>query len=285
MSTRMVQRKGTYQQWFDTNPKLISGEIGYETDTNKFKIGDGLNNWNDLTYFIDDSQLTTMIQEFATEEYVDLAVLNAEVNLPGSAGVGIDWNSTTSQFDIDSTVATKTYADGVVPSQTGNSGKFLTTNGTNSSWGTASVGKIVQIVRGSTSSIVTANITSSQVNTGLSATITPTSASNKIVIFVNQNGLRKLSGTADFSLLFQMLRGVTHVGYFGGSTLWTGDTSTSSGDVSAVFIDTPGTTSQITYSTKVGRAVSSSNSVDQTGFIYMQFLTGESTMLLMEVTP
>lgn len=111
MSTRMVQRKGTYQQWFDTNPKLLSGEIGYETDSNKFKIGDGVNNWNDLTYFVDDSQLTIMMQDFATEEYVDSAVLNAEVDLPGSAGVGIDWNATTEQFDIDSTVATKDYAD------------------------------------------------------------------------------------------------------------------------------------------------------------------------------
>ena len=111
MSTRMVQRKGTYQQWFDTNPKLLSGEIGYETDSNKFKIGDGVNNWNDLTYFVDDSQLTIMMQDFATEEYVDSAVLNAEVDLPGSAGVGIDWNATTEQFDIDSTIATKSYAD------------------------------------------------------------------------------------------------------------------------------------------------------------------------------
>lgn len=111
MSTRMVQRKGTYQQWFDTNPRLLSGEIGYETDTNKFKMGDGINDWNDLTYFVDDSQLTIMIQDFATEEYVDSAVLNAEVDLPGSAGVGIEWNATTEQFDIDSTVATKSYAD------------------------------------------------------------------------------------------------------------------------------------------------------------------------------
>jgi hypothetical protein len=111
MSTRMAQRKGTYQQWFDTNPKLLAGEIGYEIDTNKFKVGDGVNYWSDLVYFVDEGQVTIMTQNFATEEYVDTAINNAEVNLPASAGIGIDWNATTEQFDIDSTVATKEYTD------------------------------------------------------------------------------------------------------------------------------------------------------------------------------
>ncbi len=151
--------------------------------------------------------------------------------------------------------------------------------------GPAGIGKVVQIVRGSTSSIVTASIGASAVDTGLSATITPTSASNKIVIFVNQNGLRKLSGTADFGLLFPLLRGSTAIGNFGGNTLWTGDASTSSADVGGVFIDSPATTSPVTYKTQAQRSISNSNGVDQTGFIYMQWINGESTMLLMEVTP
>lgn len=111
MSTRMVQRKGTYQQWFDTNPTLTSGEIGYESDTNKFKIGNGLTSWNNLPYFIDDSHLTIMIENFATEEYVDTAINNAEVDLPSHAGTGLEWNATTSQYDVDSTIATKSYVD------------------------------------------------------------------------------------------------------------------------------------------------------------------------------
>jgi hypothetical protein len=111
MSTRMVQRKGTFQQWFDTNPKLFSGEIGYETDTNKFKVGDGTTNWNDLAYFINQDEVTTMTQDFATEEYVDTAIDNAEVDLPAHAGTGLEWNAATSQYDVDSTIATKSYVD------------------------------------------------------------------------------------------------------------------------------------------------------------------------------
>ena len=59
MATRMQQRRGTAAQWISTNsgngPILNAGEIGYETDTNKFKIGDGTNHWINLDYFIDSS--------------------------------------------------------------------------------------------------------------------------------------------------------------------------------------------------------------------------------------
>jgi hypothetical protein len=57
MATRMQQRRGTAAQWISTNagagPVLNAGEIGWESDTNKFKIGDGVNNWTSLDYFSD----------------------------------------------------------------------------------------------------------------------------------------------------------------------------------------------------------------------------------------
>lgn len=56
MATRMQQRRGTASQWTTADPILAAGEIGFESDTNKFKIGDGVNHWADLSYFstIDD---------------------------------------------------------------------------------------------------------------------------------------------------------------------------------------------------------------------------------------
>ena len=51
MATRMQQRRGTAAQWTAADPILAAGEIGYETDTNQFKIGDGVNAWSDLSYF------------------------------------------------------------------------------------------------------------------------------------------------------------------------------------------------------------------------------------------
>ena len=55
MATRMQQRRGTAAQWTSANPILNAGEMGWESDTNKFKIGDGTNHWADLDYFIDQS--------------------------------------------------------------------------------------------------------------------------------------------------------------------------------------------------------------------------------------
>ena len=53
MATRMQQRRGTASQWTSANPVLNAGEMGWESDTNKFKIGDGTNHWDDLDYFSD----------------------------------------------------------------------------------------------------------------------------------------------------------------------------------------------------------------------------------------
>lgn len=41
-------RRGTEAQWSFVNPTLSSGEIGFETDTGVFKIGDGSTAWNAL---------------------------------------------------------------------------------------------------------------------------------------------------------------------------------------------------------------------------------------------
>jgi hypothetical protein len=51
MATRMQQRRGTAAQWTTADPILAAGEIGFETDTSQFKIGDGTNHWSDLSYF------------------------------------------------------------------------------------------------------------------------------------------------------------------------------------------------------------------------------------------
>jgi len=57
----MQQRRGTAATWTSANPILAAGEIGFETDTNKFKIGDGSNRWATLTYFSDNASLTSLI--------------------------------------------------------------------------------------------------------------------------------------------------------------------------------------------------------------------------------
>ena len=43
-------RRDTAIMWSRINPILLAGEPGYENDTNKMKIGDGINSWNNLPY-------------------------------------------------------------------------------------------------------------------------------------------------------------------------------------------------------------------------------------------
>ena len=43
-------RRGTSTEWLYSNPILLDGEIGYESDTNKFKVGDGVNDWVNRPY-------------------------------------------------------------------------------------------------------------------------------------------------------------------------------------------------------------------------------------------
>ena len=75
----------TADKWAEVNPILQLGEIGYETDTNKLKVGDGVTEWTDLGYvgggddhnkgyFATESALTTA---HPTAEAGDWAIVGA----------------------------------------------------------------------------------------------------------------------------------------------------------------------------------------------------------------
>jgi hypothetical protein len=58
MATRIQVRRGDASEWTSVDPVLSEGELGYETDTGKFKIGDGSSLWSALDYFLDSSDLS-----------------------------------------------------------------------------------------------------------------------------------------------------------------------------------------------------------------------------------
>lgn len=136
MATRMQQRRGTETQWTTANPILNIGEIGFESDTNKFKIGDGVNHWDDLPYFLDADSIGTSLDGYIPDTLLGAPNGVAQLNSSGKlvsdqipnvdeitqdainaalvAGTGLDKtyndNANTITIDIDSTVATKTFA-------------------------------------------------------------------------------------------------------------------------------------------------------------------------------
>lgn len=84
MAVRMLQRRGTSSQWTSANPVLGEGEIGWESDTNKFKIGDGVNTWANLSYFLDEDSIGGSLDGYATEAYVDTAISNLVDSAPAA---------------------------------------------------------------------------------------------------------------------------------------------------------------------------------------------------------
>ena len=51
MSGARIQiKRSTAASWTSNNPVLYVGEIGYETDTKKIKVGDGTTAWTSLAY-------------------------------------------------------------------------------------------------------------------------------------------------------------------------------------------------------------------------------------------
>ena len=127
MAIRMQQRRGTLSQWAAANPVLAAGEIGWESDTNKFKIGDGVNQWDDLQYFTAGSG-----DDGSLEDYIPLTAIGvtvAPVASPTFTGL------TDFQGIVDFSDAVVIGID-ALPSQTGNEGKYLTTDGTTASWQT-----------------------------------------------------------------------------------------------------------------------------------------------------
>jgi hypothetical protein len=51
MATKIQVRRDSSSNWTILNPGLSEGEIGFETNTGKFKIGNGSSAWSDLDYF------------------------------------------------------------------------------------------------------------------------------------------------------------------------------------------------------------------------------------------
>ena len=50
MADIIKSRRDTAENWRTANPTLAEGELGFETDTKRYKLGNGRQAWNDLDY-------------------------------------------------------------------------------------------------------------------------------------------------------------------------------------------------------------------------------------------
>jgi hypothetical protein len=160
----------------------------------------------------------------------------------------------------------------------GTTGQVLTVASGVPSWATPAGGasKVVQIVTATTSTTVS-NSTGTKADTLLTATITPTSASNKVLVFVDQQGCGKTG--SDTALELYLLRGATTIMNIAQLAAYTATTATNViGACSAVYLDSPATTSATTYKTQLASYASTASAKVQYG-------NDVSSICLMEVTP
>jgi len=87
MANTIQLRRGTASQWTSANTVLASGEVGFETDTNKFKIGIGTASWSELAYAAVDLATASSIYlsiSDASNTYLTISA-SSQFDLIGSA--------------------------------------------------------------------------------------------------------------------------------------------------------------------------------------------------------
>ena len=86
MAVRIQFRRGTAAEWTSANPTLATGEVGYETDNQQFKIGDGTTDWANLSY----AAVSAGYVDNAIANVIDLAPSTLDTLNELAAAIGDD---------------------------------------------------------------------------------------------------------------------------------------------------------------------------------------------------
>jgi hypothetical protein len=120
-------------------------------------------------------------------------------------------------------------------------------------------GAVLQVVN-ATYSTETSSSTATYADTGLSASITPSSSSSKILVIVSVNGVYKNGSNASIGL--NVMRDATQITQIAINGLsYTGDTSASQTSGSINYLDSPAATSATTYKVQFKNGASSGANV------------------------
>tara|TARA_R110000868_G_scaffold191260_2_gene435435 strand:- start:3143 stop:4096 length:954 start_codon:yes stop_codon:yes gene_type:complete len=157
----------------------------------------------------------------------------------------------------------------------GTTGQVLKVTGGVPAWG-ADNNKVLQVVFASTATSA-ANTTTTYADTNLTATITPTLNTSKILVLVSQNGV--LGTTASNGMKLRLMRGASSIFDFAGSLGFTQASSTRN-DVagSCSYLDAPATTSATTYKTQFAQ-----RTADATAVQVQVVSESQSTITLIEI--
>lgn len=167
----------------------------------------------------------------------------------------------------------------------GSTSQVLTVSGGVPTWTTLATGKVLQVVQ-ATYSTATTIASTTLTDSGLTASITPSSTSSKILVLANQVAYSSANGRVAPGVRGIIMRGTTNIAdlkTYG--TRWVGQVNTGAiteGALSLpytqIYLDSPSTTSSTTYKTQfaVETTTNSSN-------VVIQIDGALATMILMEI--
>jgi hypothetical protein len=182
-----------------------------------------------------------------------------------TAGTGISGGGTSGTVTITNDMATTITASGDIVVGTGSgtydnlpigtTGQILTADTTVSpykvKWATpAGGGKVLQVISATTSTNASTS-TATYLDSNLTASITPSSATSKVLVLFHQNGCYRGASNNTTGFYLRLLRNSTEI--FVPAQDW-GFTNLSqvflAGTISGAYLDSPSTTSATTYKTQ-----------------------------------
>jgi hypothetical protein len=136
-------------------------------------------------------------------------------------------------------------------------------------------GSVIQVVQGTTTTSAT-NSTTTYADTGLTATITPTSSSSKILVVISHTNNYKTVGSSGNGLFLNLCRNGSQIIQFASELNYTASVSANYFASCFNYQDSPATTSATTYKTQFKNAVAAST-------VGVQANDNMSTITLMEI--
>jgi hypothetical protein len=215
-----------------------------------------------------------------------------------TAGTGISGGGTSGTVTITNSMATEITAKGDLIVGTGNAafdnlpvgtnGHVLTADSTVSptglKWAAAGGGKVLK-VESATTTTPTTIASATLTDTGITATITPTLASSKILVMVTAEFKQFRNGAGFTSIAAELLRGATviadydktdHDEFDGVQYAGSSANTYKSGTTSIIYLDSPATTSATTYKLQA-------RGYDASVSVTFQQNSATSSIVLMEI--
>ena len=107
--THINQRRATAAQWTSANPVLELGEVGWETDTRKSKLGDGSTAWNSLSYTVSEVDITKA--DVGLGNVDNTSDLNKPISTATQAAINLKANKDSAELTGSPTAPTPAVGD------------------------------------------------------------------------------------------------------------------------------------------------------------------------------